>query len=606
MNRAERRRPRKKAEKAAKNAKSVRSASPSPGQQVLTIEQQVLTLKQAIDLALQHHAADRLPQAESIYQQILQADPSQPIAMHLLGVIAHQAGKNDIAVDLITRALAIKPDYAAAHNNLGSAFKELGRLGEAVASYHKALAIKPDYAEAHYNLGDALKDLGKLDEAVASYRKALVIRPDFAQAHSNLVFAEQYRTGVSPKKLGSIHAVWEMQFGALLQKEWRNHGNIPDLERRLRIGFVSPDLGRHPVGYFVVNLLEHRQENEVEFICYSDRDPDELTERFMELSDEWTDARGVSHEALSQRIRSDRIDILIDLAGHTAKNRLLVFARKPAPIQVKWVGYAGSTGLSAMDYLIADYRHVPEGAERHYSERVIRLPDGYICYEPPDYAPEAGPLPFERHGFITFGCFNNPAKVNNLVLSTWAEILKAVRKSRLILKSRNMDAEGNRNRILDQFGAHGVEESRLTLEGRSPHSELLARYNDVDIALDTFPYSGGLTTCEALWMGVPVITKPGETFSSRHSLSHLTNVGATDLVADDLPDYVSKAVELANDVSRLTGLRSGLRERMAKSALCDGEKFATDFTSAMRLIWHEWCSGVETHSNPATYESCQA
>ena len=169
-----------------------------------------------------------------------------------------------------------------------------------------------------------------------------------------------------------------------------------------------------------------------------------------------------------------------------------------------------------------------------------------------------------------------------------------------------MDAEGNRNRILDQFGAHGVEESRLTLEGRSPHSELLARYNDVDIALDTFPYSGGLTTCEALWMGVPVITKPGETFSSRHSLSHLTNVGATDLVADDLPDYVSKAVELANDVSRLTGLRSGLRERMAKSALCDGEKFATDFTSAMRLIWHEWCSGVETHSNPATYESCQA
>ena len=253
-----------------------------------------------------------------------------------------------------------------------------------------------------------------------------------------------------------------------------------------------------------------------------------------------------------------------------------------------------------MDYLIADSRHVPEGAERHYSERVIRLPDGWLCYEPPDYAPQAGPLPFERNGFITFGCFQNPGKVNNLVLSTWAEILKAVRNSRIFLKYGNMDAEGNRNRILDQLGSHGVEQSRLTLEDSSPHSELLARYNDVDIALDTFPYSGGLTTCEALWMGVPVITKPGETFASRHSLSFLTSVGATDLVADDLPDYVSKAVELANDDSRLTGLRSGLRERMAKSALCDGEKFATDFVSAMRLIWHDWCS---TRSNPATDEN---
>ena len=439
-----------------------------------------------------------------------------------------------------------------------------------MASYHKALAIKPDFAVAHNNLGNAFKELGRLDEAMASYHMALSIKPDFAGAHSNLVYADQYRTGVTLEKLRSTHALWEKQFGALLLMEWRDHGNIPDLERRLRIGLVSPDLGRHPVGYFVVSLLEHRQENDVEFVCYSDCKPDVLTKRLLELSDEWTDVRGVSDEALSQRIRSDRIDILIDLAGHTAKNRLLVFARKPAPIQVTWAGYVGSTGLSAMDYLIADYRHVPEGAERHYSERVIRHPDGYICYEPPDYAPQAGPLPFERKGFITFGCFQNPAKVNDLVLSTRADILEAVPNSRLILKYGNMDAEGNRNRILDQSGKHGVGQSRLTLEGKSPHSELLARYNDVDIALDTFPYSGGLTTCEAIWMGVPVITNPGETFASRHSLSHLTNVGATDLVADDLPDYVSKAVELANDAPRLTGLRSGLRQWMAKPLSATG------------------------------------
>jgi len=737
MNQTERQRQREKAGK----AESGRSAPSSPGQQVLTIGQQTLTIEQAIRLAVQFQMAGRLPKAESIYQQILQADPHQPDALHLFGVASHQMGKYGTAVDLITKALAIKPaadarynlglalqdmgkldeavasyhqalvlkpDFAMAHYNLGNAFKELGRLDEAVASYrqalaltpgfadahnnlgaalqdlgrlddavasyrqalvltpdfagalsnlgialqglgrldeavasfhkalvlkpdfagahinlgnalhdlgrlddavasyHQALVLKPDTAGAHYDLGIALHDLGRLDDAVASYHKALVLKPDFSAAHNNLIYAEQFRTGVTLRKLKSIHGEWDKQFGAPLKKEWRDHGNIPDPERRLRIGFVSPDLGRHPVGFFVVGLLEHRQEKEVEFICYSDRAPDELTERLIELSDEWTDARGVSDEDLSRRVRSDRIDILIDLAGHTAKNRLLVFARRPAPVQVTWAGYVGSTGLSAMDYLIADARHVPEGAERHYSERVIRLPDGNICYHPPDDAPRVGPLPFERRGFITFGCFNNPAKVNNLVLSTWAEILKAVPNSRLILKYRHMDAAGNRNRILDQFGARGVEGSRLTLEGKSPHSELLARYNDVDIALDTFPYSGGLTTCEAVWMGVPVLTKPGETFAGRHSLSHLTNVGAADFVSDDLPDYVSKAVQLANDVPRLKGLRSGLRERMARSALCDGEKFATDFTSAMRLIWQEWCSRGQAHSNPGTVENCKA
>ena len=237
--------------------------------------------------------------------------------------------------------------------------------------------------------------------------------------------------------------------------------------------------------------------------------------------------------------------------------------------------------------------------ERYYTEKVIRLPDGYVSYQAPDYAPKVVSPPFEKNGFITFGCFNNPAKINELALSAWAKILNAVPNSRLILKYKSMEAEGNRNRILDQFGAHGVEGSRLTIEGQSPHSELLARYNEIDIALDTFPYSGGLTTCEALWMGVPVITKPGETFASRHSLSHLTNVGVPEMAANDLQEYVAKSMELANDVARLTSLRSGLREQMARSALCDGEKFATEFTSAMRVIWQEWCllQNGESHAS---------
>ena len=559
-----------------------------------------------LEQGFRHFQGEQVDQAEDFCRQSLREEPDNPDGLNLLAAITNKKGNINAAIELLEKAVRTAPGNPQFLDNLGQLYRKAGQSEKAIESYRASLRADPNFAEAHNNLGNAFQDLGKLDEAVASYHKALAIKPDYVEAHSNLIFAEQYLMGVTLKKLNDVHTEWDKRHGVPLQTEWRDHDNIPDLGRRLRIGFVSPDLGRHPVGYFVVSLLEHRQENEVEFSCYSDRKPDDLTERLMELSDEWTDARGISDEDLSQRIRSDRMDILIDLAGHTAKNRLLVFARKPAPIQVTWAGYVGSTGLSAMDYLIADYRHVPEGTDRHYSERVIRLPDGYICYEPPDYAPEVGPLPFEHIGFITFGCFQNPAKINDDIMAAWAEILKAVPNSRLLLKYRNIDAEGNRNRILDQFGAHGVEKSRLTLEGKSPHSELLGRYNDVDIALDTFPYSGGLTTCEAVWMGVPVITNPGETFASRHSFSHFKNVGVPELVADDLPDYVSKAVELANDIPRLSGLRSGLRERMAKSALCDGEKFGTDFTSAMRLIWSEWCSGVETHSNPATYENCEA
>ena len=311
----------------------------------------------------------------------------------------------------------------------------------------------------------------------------------------------------------------------------------------------------------------------------------------MALSDGWVDTRGISDEALSQRIYADRIDILVDLAGHTAKNRLLVFARRPAPIQVTWAGYVGSTGLSAMDYLIADNQHVPQGVDSYYSEKIIRLPESYICYEPPDYAPPVGPPPFRRNGYVTFGCFNNPAKINTGVLSAWTEILRSVPKSRLFLKYTNMDSDKNVKRISNFVSENGVSASRIRIENSSPHSELLACYNNVDIVLDTFPYSGGLTTCESLWMGVPVITLPGETFASRHSFGHLKNVGLQDLVSSDWPDYVSKAVELAQDARQLIALRNDLREQVAEPRLCDGKRFAEDFAAAMRQIWKDWCSG---------------
>jgi len=531
----------------------------------------------------------KLDEAMVSYRKALAIKPDYAEAQNNLGAAFEEQRKLNDAAVCYRKALAINPDFAEAHVNLGNVFKDLGKLDEAMACYRKALANKPAYAEVQINLGNVFRDLGELDQAMACYRKALAIDPDCAEAHSNLAFAAQYDVDVSLEKLNDLHAEWDRRYAIPLNIALQDYDNDPNPDRTMRVGFVSSNFGRHPVGYFIVNLLEHRRVGTIETVCYSDRDPDDLTERLMALSDEWTDVRGISDEALCRRIRSDRIDILVDLSGHTAGNRLLVIARRPAPLQVKWVGYAGSVGLSAIDYLIADSWHVPEGTEGHYLEKVIRLPDGYVSYEPPDYAAEVGPLPYERNGFITFGSFNNPAKINDDVLIAWAEILMAVPNARLILKYGNMDAEGNRRRILEKFSAHGIDSARVILEGRSPHPELLARYNDVDISLDTFPYTGGLTTCEALWMGVPTITKPGETFASRHSLSHLTNAGVAELVAHDLPDYRSRAVELASDISRLTDLRIGLRERTALSPLCDGEKFAADFTFAMRRIWHEWC-----------------
>ncbi len=363
----------------------------------------------------------------------------------------------------------------------------------------------------------------------------------------------------------------------------------------MRIGFVSPDLGRHPVGYFVAKLLENIPKDQFEVVCYSEHITDEMTERLKAASDEWLDITGISDTALATRIRDDRIDILFDLAGHTAKNRLLVFARKPAPVQISWIGYAGTTGLASMDYLLSDNYHTPEGCDPYYSEKIIRLPDDHICYEPPSYAPPVKNLPLINNGYVTFGCFNNPAKLNSDVLQTWSKILKQLPDSRLILKYKNMDTASNQERISSNMLKEGLDPSRLIYEGWQPHKDMLERYNDIDMALDPYPFTGGLTTCEALWMGVPVITTPRETFASRQSASYLHNIGLDELIATDVLQYVEMAVNLARDVDRLSSLRSGLRDRMANSALCDGPNFGKNFSAAMRKIWQQHSQSTKSH-----------
>jgi len=541
-----------------------------------------------LGVALQ--AQGKLEEAAACHRRAIQLRPNYTAAYNNLALTLLDQGKSDEAVACYRRALELQPDYAQAYNNLGNALKDEGKLDEAVACYRRALQLKPDYARAHNNLGTALQQQGNLEEAAPCYRRALELAPDFAEAHSNCLLCEQYRPGATLAALAAAHAQWNQRHGAPLLAACRPPANDRDGNRRLRLGFVSADFGRHPVGWFLVRILEELRRHDCEIVCYSDRlRKDEITARLAAAAGTWRDVQGLSHPMLAEQIRADRIDILFDLAGHTARNRLLVFARKPAPIQITWLGYVGTTGLAAMDYVLADRWEIPADMENHYCEKVLRLPDGYVCYDPPAYAPEVNALPALGQGHVTFGSFNNLGKINPSVVAVWAEVLGRIPGARLVLKYQGFDDDGTRRRYEELFAARGVQRGRLELLGWSSHAQLLSEYHRIDLALDPFPYGGGLTTCEALWMGVPVITCPGETFASRHSLSHMSNIGLTETVARDLSHYVELAAQWASDLPRLAHLRAELRGRMARSPLCDGPHSAANLMHLLRTVWRQWC-----------------
>jgi len=532
----------------------------------------------------------KLDEAVPCYQRALQLQPDYPLAHYNLGVVCQGQGKLDEAMACYQRALQLQPDLPEAHNNLGNVCHGLGMLSEAVACYRRAVQERPDYAEAHNNLGNAFKYLGKMDGAVACYQRALQLKPDFAAVHSNLLLTLQYRFGVTLSELAAVHAEYDRLHAAPLRTARARHANDRDPHRRLRVGFVSADFGRHPVGYFLIRALEHLDRGQCETVCYCDRMiKDDLTQRFQAVATTWRSVSGLSDQRLTEQIVEDRIDILFDLAGHTAHNRLLVFARKPAPLQITWAGYVGTTGLEAMDYILADRHEIPPGAEAHYREKVLRMPDGYVSYDPPSYAPLVAPLPALKLGHVAFGSFNNRVKIDPRTVEVWAKVLGRVPHSRLVLKYKGMSDKSLVTGLVEEFARHKVDLERLECLEQSAHPELLSAYNRIDLALDPLPYNGGLTTCEALWMGVPVLTCPGETFASRHSLSHLSNVGLTETIARTLDEYVELAVTLASDLSRLASLRAGLRERIAASPLCDGKRFAANLMHVVRDAWREWC-----------------
>ncbi len=474
------------------------------------------------NLAIALKDLGKLDEAAASFRKTLALKPNFAEAHNDLGIVLKNLGDTNEAVANFQKALALKPNFPKAYNNLGVALLGAGNLSEAASNFRSALSFNPNYFEAHGNLGNALKDMGDLDEAISCYNKALSIDPSMSSVHSNALLATQYQLGQTVKSLDQLHRKWDARHGQQFYSSWPQHLNSPDRHRKLRVGFVSHDLRRHPVGYFVSRFLASIPDSEIEILIYSSGREDDLTEQIKADIDHWRFIGGMSDASVSELIIDAAVDILIDLSGHSAGNKMGVFARKPAPIQISWAGYVGTTGLRAMDYLLSDSFSTPKEHEQFYIEKIVRMQNGWLCYSPPEYAPDVASLPLDRVGHVTFATFSNPAKINSAVVPVWAKILKAVKNSTLLIKYRGINTPPNMERLHALFQAEGVDKTRLILEGKSKHIELLARYGDVDIALDPFPYSGGLTTFEALWMGVPVVTVPGETFASRHSYSHLS------------------------------------------------------------------------------------
>jgi protein O-GlcNAc transferase len=533
--------------------------------------------------------------AASSYRRALESKPDFAEAHNNLGLVLQELGKLDDAMASYRRALEIKPDFAEAYGNLGDALLALGRLDDAMASYRHALEIKPDYAEAYSNLGNALLALGRLDDAVASYRQALEIKPDLVEAHSNLLFNHNFLSD-QPAAMLLAEA---RRFGELVAqkaKPTQTWLNVPEPGRCLRVGLVSGDFCSHPVGYFIESVLAALASNaagRLELIAYSnDSRADALTERIKACCHGWQSTAGLSDAQLAQLIRDDGIDILIDLSGHTSHNRLPMFAWKPAPVQASWLGYFATTGMSAIDYLIADPWTLPETEEVNFTETIWRLPETRLCFTPPNVNVDVSPLPALANGHITFGCFNNLSKMNNAVVALWATVLHAVPQSRLFLKAKQLDTAPVQQSVLERFAIHGIGAGRLMLEGPSSRLDYFSAYHRVDIALDPFPYTGGATTAEALWMGVPVLTLTGEHFLARQGVGLLQNAGLPEWVAADADDYVTRAVSHAGDLPRLAALRAGLRQQLLASPLCDAPRFARHFEAALRDMWTTWCNGA--------------
>ncbi len=525
--------------------------------------------------------------AEAFFRRAIALNPKTLAAVANLGVLLRAQARRAEAVTLYGRAGRLDPANWAHPYNLGNALAEMNRLGEADDAYGAALALAPGRAEVRANRATRVLAMqGRADEALAEISDVVAQHGGVDSLHASRLYLMQFVPGLTMPVIAQAHADW----GA--RHPDRPVPGVAAPAPKMRIGYVSPDFRAHPVGFFLEPVLANHDRSAFEVVCYANTaNPDWKTERLMAQADHWVWTTGLDDAALAQRIQADGIHILVDLAGHTFGNRLPVFARRAAPVQATWAGYVGTTGLPAMDYLISDSRQSPPGSDGWCIEGVVRMPDAYVPWAPPEDAPPVAPLPLAARGHATFGSFNALPKLNAEVAALWARVLDAVPGSRLLLRTPGLDDAGTAARTLALFERAGLDPARVDLRGGAPHREFLAGYGEVDVALDPFPYSGGLTTLEALWMGVPVVSLGGDRFCARHSVTHLASAGLSDLVADGPDGYVAKAAALAADPAGLEALRGGLRDRLAASPALDGVRFTRALEAAFGVMWQRFQAG---------------
>ena len=575
------------------------------------------------NLGIALKAAGRIDEAIAIYRQAIRLSPVRVELHYNLGVALQARQDHEQAAESYRQAIQLKPDLAPALNNLAGSLLELGRVQEAIASYRRAIQIQPDFPDPHYSLGvvlqregkfdeaiahyrraielrpttgqwhnnlaNALKSVGRVDEAIEQYKKAISLQPGLTDAHSNLILAMHYLPGVTAQEIRSEAVRWNARHAQAGKQFVRPHENDRDPSRRLRIGYVSPDFCDHVAGRVALPLIRGHNRAQVSVHCYSNvRRTDQVTREFVAAADHWRSIHRADDQEVAEQIRRDEIDILVDLALHTAGNRLTLFALKPAPVQVTYLAYPGPSGIEAMDYRLSDPHLDPVDADlQSYTERTIRLPHSYWHYQTPSPAPELSPPPSSLSGQITFGCLNNVAKISAPALDLWAGILTRVENSKLLILSASPE---HRRRIASHFPNPG----RIEYVERTPLETFFNTISRIDIALDSFPYAGGITTCDTLWMGVPIVTLSGATAVGRGGRSILSNIGLPDLIAPSPDEYVQIAAQLAANPAKLAELRAAMRERMRASPLMDSVQFVADIENAYRQMWRIWCATEST------------
>jgi predicted O-linked N-acetylglucosamine transferase (SPINDLY family) len=544
-------------------------------------------------------ALGRYDEAIAARRKAISLDKGLFRAYLLLGNLLGDVGRFEEAIATYRGALQIKPNDHEVRNNLGFAYLVSDRLDEAFAELNEAARLRPNAPQIEMNLGHALVACAKHEEAMACFNRALAVGPLGPEWGSSRVMAMHYDPAYDSAAILKAARQWDESIAAPLRPSLRPHRNDRAPDRKLRIGYVSPDLRHHVVGQSLLPLLSYHDSGQFEIYCYASMPrEDALTSSLREGADVWRNIHRISDDKAAEMIRADRIDILVDLALHSRGNRLAVFARKPAPVQVAYLGYCSTTGLEAMDYRLSDPYVDPKEVDlSDYSEKTIRLPQTFICYEPLQETPDVSPLPARSSGNITFGCMNNFSKCSPTALDLWARILGESPRSRLVLHAK---PGSYLDQVRERFDRAGVSPERLEFVGRQDWPLYLQTISRMDIALDPFPYNGGITTCDSLWMGVPVITLSGKTAVGRVGRSILSNLGLTELIAPTPDEYVRIALDLANDLDRLAKLRAELRPRMLGSPLKNPRQLTQDLEAALRKAWRTYCVSPAVAENSAS------